>query len=592
MVFALVATRGAARPVQRLGAPAWSRGLQQFAFGLLVALVVLFPAVNELVNENYDALPLSVTLAALPLVLAMGVAEGLLDRYRARMYALLAATASPTVFARAARRALAGHQLVFAATLVALSGAVGGLTAALSGAVDRATSCWRSTTPSSAPRSSPPCCSACWAGPPGAGDARRGRRAGGVRAARGHPGGHRHRGADLVRHRRGRPAGRAPRAGPALRHGAGAPPVRPPLLAVPAYFHPEREAGPGRCSPGGHRPSASSWSTRARASATAPTPPTPRCAPDPGGGRSPATSTPRTRPGRSPTSSRRPPRTGGATASPRSSPTRSPPTPPTSATTGSSPTACAPARLVLNPGRSRTRATSSRRRRRHVRGHRRRPRLPAAAQPRRAGGRLPPGARRAARDPSRRARPRRPPRRHVRVRHRPPAAEPVGRAADRVRSHSTCGSPLLRCGADLQDTWAGVVSAHVARNAGGRCAAVVACCLLAVAGCTPRPEDVTTPAAQARGWQYQLQGRVDTSVDAATFIVDGFDVDAATVADLQRPGPHRHLLRQRRRAGGLAPRRRPVPRRDRRRPARRLAGRALARHPGDRGPAADLGRAL
>ena len=35
-VFALFATRGAARPVQRLGPPAWSRGLQQFAFGLLV----------------------------------------------------------------------------------------------------------------------------------------------------------------------------------------------------------------------------------------------------------------------------------------------------------------------------------------------------------------------------------------------------------------------------------------------------------------------------------------------------------------------------------------------------------------------------
>ena len=135
-VLALFATRGAARPVQRLGAAAWSRGLQQFVFGLLVALVVLFPAVNELVNENYNALPLSVTLAALPLVLAMGVAEGLLHRYRARMHDLLGGTGSPAVFSRAARRALAGHQLVFAATLMALSGAVGGVVAALSGAVD------------------------------------------------------------------------------------------------------------------------------------------------------------------------------------------------------------------------------------------------------------------------------------------------------------------------------------------------------------------------------------------------------------------------------------------------------------------------
>jgi hypothetical protein len=135
-VFALFATRGAARPVQRLGRAAWSRGLQQFAFGLLVALVVLFPAVNELVNENYDALPLSVTVAALPLVLAMGIAEGLLYRYRARMHGLLGDTASPAVFSRSARRALAGHQLVFAAALAALTAAVGGAVIALSGAVD------------------------------------------------------------------------------------------------------------------------------------------------------------------------------------------------------------------------------------------------------------------------------------------------------------------------------------------------------------------------------------------------------------------------------------------------------------------------
>ena len=119
---------------------------------------MLFPAVNELVNENYDALPLSVTLAALPLVLAMGVAEGLLYRYRARMYDLLAATASPTVFSRSARRALAGHQLVFAATLVALSGRWAGWSPPCPGPWTCATSCWRSTTSSWVPRSSPPCC--------------------------------------------------------------------------------------------------------------------------------------------------------------------------------------------------------------------------------------------------------------------------------------------------------------------------------------------------------------------------------------------------------------------------------------------------
>ena len=76
----------------------------------------------------------------------------------------------------------------------------------------------------------------------------------------------------------------------------------------------------------------------------------------------------------------------------------------------------------------------------------------------------------------------------------------------------------------------------MARNAGGRCAAVVVCCLVALAGCTPRPPDVSAPSRESRGWQYQLQGRVDTAVDTGTFIVDGFDVDEATVADLRGRG--------------------------------------------------------
>jgi hypothetical protein len=80
------------------------------------------------------------------------------------------------------------------------------------------------------------------------------------------------------------------------------------------------------------------------------------------------------------------------------------------------------------------------------------------------------------------------------------------------------------------------VSVHVARDAGGCCAAIIACCLLALVACTPRPPDVSAPAVDSRGWQYQLQGRVDTAVDTGTFIVDGFDVDAATVADLQNRG--------------------------------------------------------
>jgi hypothetical protein len=76
----------------------------------------------------------------------------------------------------------------------------------------------------------------------------------------------------------------------------------------------------------------------------------------------------------------------------------------------------------------------------------------------------------------------------------------------------------------------------VASDAGGRCAAVAVLCLLALVGCTPRPSDVSEPVATGGGWQYQLQGRVDTGVEAATFIVDGFDVDAATVADLKGRG--------------------------------------------------------
>jgi hypothetical protein len=52
------------------------------------------------------------------------------------MQSLLSSTSSSAAFARSARRALRGHQLVFAGSLVALSVAVGGAVAALSGAVD------------------------------------------------------------------------------------------------------------------------------------------------------------------------------------------------------------------------------------------------------------------------------------------------------------------------------------------------------------------------------------------------------------------------------------------------------------------------
>ena len=159
------ARRGPAGAAARCGGV--ERGLQQFGFGLLVPLVVLFPAVNELVNENYDALPLSVTLAALPLVLAMGVAEGLLHRYRARMQSLLGATSSSTTFARAARRALRGTSSCSPGRSWRCRQRWAAPSPPCPAPWTRATSCWRSTTPCSVPRSSRPCCSACWAGPGG-----------------------------------------------------------------------------------------------------------------------------------------------------------------------------------------------------------------------------------------------------------------------------------------------------------------------------------------------------------------------------------------------------------------------------------------
>ena len=74
--------------------------------------------------------------------------------------------------------------------------------------------------------------------------------------------------------------------------------------------------------------------------------------------------------------------------------------------------------------------------------------------------------------------------------------------------------------------------------------ALTCCGLLAVTSCARADEaTATVPSAPAPAapvgtvsWQYQLQGPVDTGVDAGTFDVDGFDVDEATVADLHRRG--------------------------------------------------------
>ena len=67
------------------------------------------------------------------------------------------------------------------------------------------------------------------------------------------------------------------------------------------------------------------------------------------------------------------------------------------------------------------------------------------------------------------------------------------------------------------------------------------CCLLSVVSCDRAGEATAasvpaTAAAPTVPWQYQLQGPVDTSVDAGTFVIDGFDVDEATVAELHRRG--------------------------------------------------------
>ncbi|MER5894970.1 endo alpha-1,4 polygalactosaminidase [Streptomyces sp. NPDC001876] len=84
---------------------------------------------------------------------------------------------------------------------------------------------------------------------------------------------------------------------------------------------------------------------------------------------------------------------------------------------------------------------------------------------------------------------------------------------------------------------------------GARTRGPAACALLVLsalaAGCAPAAE----PAAPARptavqrwqpepgvDWQWQLSGRVDTSVDAPVYDIDGFDQDAKTVAELHRKG--------------------------------------------------------
>ena len=81
-----------------------------------------------------------------------------------------------------------------------------------------------------------------------------------------------------------------------------------------------------------------------------------------------------------------------------------------------------------------------------------------------------------------------------------------------------------------------------------RAGLIVACCSLLASVSCDRPDEASAASAPAPStpptaasaptvpWQYQLQGPVDTGVDAGTFIIDGFDVDQSTVADLHRRG--------------------------------------------------------
>ncbi|GAA4676777.1 hypothetical protein GCM10023215_06470 [Pseudonocardia yuanmonensis] len=123
--LALLATRGAQRPLVRPARRDLAEAGVQVGQGLFVAVLVVFPAIDHLVDPGFDPLPLSVTLLALPLVLGMGLAESLAQRFRARCVALLAEERSTARFAvRALWLAVRAH-LVFAGALAAaMAGAV------------------------------------------------------------------------------------------------------------------------------------------------------------------------------------------------------------------------------------------------------------------------------------------------------------------------------------------------------------------------------------------------------------------------------------------------------------------------------------
>jgi hypothetical protein len=134
--LAIAATRGGARPRQPLPRATLVNSGLQVVYGLMISMLVLHPALFELTVLNYESLPLSVTLAALPLVLGMGVAEILLRDHRRKAARLLAASRSTAQFARAMRRELLRAHLRFAGSLVAMTVVLGALGALLFGLDD------------------------------------------------------------------------------------------------------------------------------------------------------------------------------------------------------------------------------------------------------------------------------------------------------------------------------------------------------------------------------------------------------------------------------------------------------------------------
>jgi hypothetical protein len=125
VVLALVATRGARRPSAGLTRAAWTQAGGQVGYGLFVAVLVVFPAIDQLVDPGFDPLPLSVTLVALPLVLGMGLAESLVLRFRARCAVLLVEEWSTARFAHRARLMALGLHLKFACALATATVALG-----------------------------------------------------------------------------------------------------------------------------------------------------------------------------------------------------------------------------------------------------------------------------------------------------------------------------------------------------------------------------------------------------------------------------------------------------------------------------------